>query len=260
MKNPEHEETSMSDELEAPDTFDATEAAEHTLHHGRDVLVALVRHGQSQWNSEGRYQGQLGPGLTELGHEQAQGVAGFLTEQFGAFHRAYASDLPRVQETLRPWSELTGVTPQIDVRWREIDAGRWSGRMPPDVKADYPEEVAAFERGEDIPRGGGETFAQLRVRAWQAMTDVACADFGDLSTQEPARVVVFTHGGCIHMAAAETLGLPPMAHRWLKGPANCSVSVFNHQVSHDRVLLSTSLLDYNVSRPASVAVNSHRHP
>lgn len=248
----------MSDELEAPDTFADTEPAEHALHHGRDVLVVLVRHGQSQWNAEGRYQGQLGPGLTDLGHQQARRVAEVLSQQFGEFHRAFASDLPRVQETLRPWSERTGTKPEVDQRWREIDAGRWSGQMPPDVKAQYPDEVAAFERGEDIPRGGGETFAQLRHRTWQAMADVAASEFDGVSPAQPARAVVFTHGGCIHMAAAHTLGLPPMGHRWLKGPANCSVTVFRHQVAEDGTLLATTLLDYNVSPPVGFSSNGHR--
>lgn len=249
----------MSDELEAPDTFETAETTDHTLHRGRQVLVVLVRHGQSLWNAEGRYQGQLGPGLTSLGHEQARHVGEVLSEQFGVFHRAYASDLPRVQETLQPWSDLTGIRPEIDIRWREIDAGRWSGRMPSDVKAECPDEVAAFERGEDVPRGGGETFAQLRTRTWQAMTDVARSDFGDVAPDQPARVVVFTHGGCIRMAAAQTLGLPPMGHRWLKGPANCSVSVFQHRVDTDKTLMDTDLIDYNVSPPISFASNGHRH-
>jgi probable phosphoglycerate mutase len=244
----------MSDELEAPEGFGSAETADHTLHHARDVHVVLVRHGQSQWNAEGRYQGQQGPGLTELGHQQARRVAAVLSEQFGPFHRAFASDLPRVQETLQPWCELSSIQPEIDIRWREIDAGRWSGRMPDDIKAAEPDEVAAFERGEDIPRGGGETFGQLRRRTWQAMTDIAQSDFEGLPPDQPARVVVFTHGGCIHMAAAQTLGLPAMGHRWLRGPANCSVSVFRHSVSqdrngHGRALLSTTLLDYNVVPP-----------
>lgn len=238
----------MSDELEAPDTFEATETPDHALHHGRDVLVVLVRHGQSLWNAEGRYQGQLGPGLTERGHKQARHVAQVLCDEFGTFHRAYASDLPRVQETLQPWSDRTGVRPEIDTRWREIDAGRWSGRMPADVKAECPDEVAAFERGEDVPRGGGETFAQLRTRTWQAMTDVTRSGFGDLPPGRPAQVVVFTHGGCIRMAAAQTLALPPMGHRWLKGPANCSVSIFRHRVDADKTVVDTNLIDYNVTR------------
>lgn len=240
----------MPDELSSPDDGlqPATEELDHPgVRRLRDVVVVLVRHGQSQWNAEGRYQGQLGPGLTELGHEQARRAAEFLGSSFPSFHRALASDLPRVQETLHPWSEATGVTPVIDTRWREIDAGVWSGRFPDEVKAAYPDEVAAFDRGEDIARGGGETFAQLRARSWEAMTAVATQPFDDLPAGEDAHVVVFTHGGCINMAAAESLGLPPMGHRWLKGPENCSVSVFRHAVDQAGRIQSSTLIDYNVN-------------
>jgi broad specificity phosphatase PhoE len=238
----------MPDELSSPDDNlePATEATEHpTVRRLREVVVVLVRHGQSQWNAEGRYQGQLGPGLTELGHEQARRTADFLTSNFGPFDRVLASDLPRVQETLQPWGEKTGTVPEIDTRWREIDSGAWSGRFPDEVKKLFPDEVAAFDRGEDIPRGGGETFAQLRARVWQAMTDLATRPVDDDASDETT-ALVFTHGGCIHMAAAETLGLPPGGHRWLRSPDNCSVTVFRHTVDHAGRLTSSTLIDYNV--------------
>lgn len=234
----------MPDELGQPTQPGDQETT--TYRPDREVLVVLVRHGESLWNAEGRYQGQLGPGLSDLGHDQAKRAADFLGSTFGNFHRALASDLPRVQETLRPWSEATGVEPEIDQRWREIDAGVWSGRFPDEVRAEFPDELAAFQRGEDIPRGGGETFAQLRSRTWQAMTDAATRPFEDLPAEEAARIVVFTHGGCINMAAADALAVPAMGHRWLKGPANCSVSVFRHTVDSDGRLRTTDLIDYNV--------------
>lgn len=234
----------MPDELGQPTPSGDTGTT--TYRPDREVIVVLVRHGESLWNAEGRYQGQLGPGLSDLGHDQAKRAADFLIATFGSFHRALASDLPRVQETLRPWSDATGVVPEIDRRWREIDAGAWSGRFPDEVRAEFPEELAAFQRGEDIPRGGGETFAQLRARAWEAMTDAATRPFDDLPDDEPARVVVFTHGGCINMTAADALEVPAMGHRWLKSPANCSASVFRHTVDSDGRLRASDLIDYNV--------------
>lgn len=206
----------------------------------------LLRHGESLWNAEGRYQGQLGPGLSDLGHDQAKRAADFLITTFGDFHRAIASDLPRVQETLRPWGEATGVIPMIDARWREVDSGNWSGRFPAEVLATDPDDVAAVARGEDIARGGGETVAQHRLRTNAAMVDAATAPFDGLDGTEPARVIVFTHGGSIALAATEALGLPPMGQRWLKPPLNCSVTVFRHLVAADGTLQSTDLVDYNV--------------
>lgn len=234
------------DELSTPDV-----AGVHAeVRHRREVEIVLVRHGESQWNAAGRYQGQAGPGLTELGHQQAEAAADFLERSFPAFDRAIASDLPRVQETLQPWRERTGVTPTVDPQWREIDAGAWSGLFPDEVREQFPEQVAAVDRGEDIHRGGGETFAEFRVRTWQAMTATVTQSFDDVPADRPVRMVVFTHGGCITMSAAEALGLPPMGQRWLRGPANCSVSVLRHQIEAGddgvRRIVASELVDFNV--------------
>lgn len=242
----------MSDQSQQPDELGTPDVpgVHPEVRHRREVEIVLVRHGQSQWNAEGRYQGQLGPGLTELGHQQAVAAADFLERSFTGFDRAIASDLPRVQETAQPWRDATGVTPTVDVEWREIDAGAWSGLFPADVRERFADQVAAVDRGEDIHRGGGETFAELRARTWRAMTAAVTQPFDDVPTDREARIVVFTHGGCINMAAAEALGLPPMAHKWLRGPANCSVTVLRHQVEPTeggRRIVTSELVDYNVA-------------
>ena len=216
----------------------------------REVEVALIRHGESIWNAEGRYQGQQGPGLSELGHEQARMAAAYVIDRFGTFDRAVASDLPRVQETRQPWSDKTGTTPTIDQRFREIDSGDWAGRFPDEVKKLYPEELAAMRRREDIPRGGGETFAQLRARVWEAMTHWVTQPVPDSREDgrpisgDRLRIIVFTHGGCIQTSAAEALGLPPMGHTWLRPPTNCSLTLFRHQVDAAGQLIDTELVEY----------------
>lgn len=204
----------------------------------------LVRHGESQWNAEGRHQGQLGSGLTELGKKEAERLAHFLENISGGFCRVYASDLLRVQETLQPWINMNGIIPETNTRWREIDAGYWAGLLRADIEIKYPRDVAALKRGEDISCGG-ELYSQFRTRIRRAMINAAraglhCAGAGG----RPKPILVFTHGGCIQMAAAETLGLPPMAHDWLKRPSNCSASYFNFVFGEDNRLLYTQLRDY----------------
>jgi broad specificity phosphatase PhoE len=208
------------------------------------VELVLLRHGQSLWNAEDRYQGQQGTGLSPLGHHQAKLAAEYLADT--PFDAVVASDLERVTETLRPYLDNVrrsvrhgarffgrdelGV--RIDPRWREIDVGTWGGRTFADVLAEEPDVVAAFARGEDVARGGGETFAQLRTRVWEAVQDIAASG--------ARRVLVGTHGGPIRVAAASALRLPPGGQVLLDPPVNCSLTTI--RVTEG----ASSLTSYNV--------------
>jgi glucosyl-3-phosphoglycerate phosphatase len=174
--------------------------------------LVLLRHGESVWNAEDRYQGQQGTGLSARGRQQAKDAAEYLRSF--EFDGIVASDLQRVTETLQPYVDLFDQpSVRIDKRWREIDVGTWGGRTFEDVYAEEPEVVNAFKRGEDVARGGGETFRQLRARVCEAMQDI---------TGE--RVLVVTHGGPIRVAAAAALGLPAGAEMVLDPPVNCSLT------------------------------------
>ncbi|HET6292672.1 MAG TPA: histidine phosphatase family protein [Kribbella sp.] len=207
----------------------------------RVVEVMMLRHGESSWNAEDRYQGQQGTGLSELGRHQAKQAAEYLRGMFPPFDAVVASDLQRVTETLQPYAEGGCPTVRVDRRWREIDVGTWSGRTFADILAEEPDVVAAFARGEDVARGGGETFAQLRDRVWHA---VRAATSG-------TRVLVVTHGGPIRTAAAEALGLPPGGQLSLDPPVNCSLTVLRLVV--DGAITATSLTAYNVPTSAGTA-------
>ena len=178
--------------------------------------LVLVRHGESLWNAQGRLQGQGGSGLSELGHQQADLVAAYLCERFGDAAAVVTSDLQRVTETARPWLARTGLEVTVDQRWREIDVGTWSGLTWAQVQEQDPETFHAWREGQDVRRGGGETFAEFRTRTAEAMAGLADLD---------GTVVVFTHGGSVRFSVAAALELPPMGERAL-GPAhNCSVTL-----------------------------------
>jgi broad specificity phosphatase PhoE len=197
------------------------------------VELVLLRHGESLWNAEDRYQGQQGTGLSPQGHHQAKLAAEYLSST--TFDAVVASDLQRVTETLQPFGELSV---RIDPRWREIDVGTWGGRTFTEVLAEEPDVVVAFARGEDIARGGGETFAQLRQRVWEAVQDIAATG--------ARRVLVGTHGGPIRVAAAAALRLPPGGEVLLGPPVNCSITTIR--------VNPTSLTAYNT--PTSTATDS----
>ncbi|TWD72399.1 phosphoglycerate mutase [Kribbella amoyensis] len=203
----------------------------------RTVELVLLRHGESLWNAEDRYQGQQGTGLSPLGQHQAKLAAEYLRGM--TFDAVVASDLQRVTETLKPYVDGGCPAVTVDPRWREIDVGTWGGRTFTEVLAEEPEVVAAFARGEDVARGGGETVAQLRSRIWTAI--------GDLAATGARQVLVGTHGGPIRVAAAAALRLPPGGHVLLDPPVNCSITTLRV----DPELTTSSLSTYNV--PTSTA-------
>ena len=195
------------------------------------ATVVLVRHGESVWNAEHRLQGQGGTGLSELGHRQAVATAAYLQARYPEVAAAIRSDQQRVEETAQPWADGSQVSLQIDTRWREIDVGSWSGLTWHEVAETDPETLAAWRAGQDVRRGGGETFAELRARTWEALDELRSVD---------GTVVVFTHGGCIRLSVAAAIGLPVMGEHALGPVANCSITVLQLDGS------ATRLASYNV--------------
>jgi broad specificity phosphatase PhoE len=134
----------------------------------------FVRHGESVWNAEGRWQGQADPPLTERGRRQAERAA----ERLAGLGIAVlvASDLGRARETAQILGAHLGLAPRFDPALRELDVGRWSGHPLAEVARRWPEELARFRAGDLALRaGGGESRLALRERALAALVRVAAA-------------------------------------------------------------------------------------
>lgn len=211
----------------------------------RRVQILLVRHGESLWNAEGRVQGQHGTGLSPQGTQQAADVAEHLAQLVPSPTVIVSSDLERVQQTAEPYLSRVRRSADIDQRLREIDTGRWSGRLRSELPEDFHAEVAAIRRGEEVVYGGGESYTDLRTRVATALGDAAHAAVAVAGTDDSATVLTFTHGGPIQVAAAEALGLPTNQHIRLQGPVNCSVTTITVAVPSDGTDLSMRLRSYN---------------
>jgi probable phosphoglycerate mutase len=216
----------------------------------RAVRVVLVRHGESQGNAAARFEGQTGPGLTARGHAQARAIAAGL-DRHGRPDLVVASDLLRVSETAAPYLARTGLPARIDARWREAAVGTWSGRSFVEIAAEYPDVVRALRRGEDVRRGGGETFAEVRGRVAAALDD-ALAAFTGTPGGSRHTVIVFTHGGPVRVATAEALGLPAGGHLGLDPPTNCAETVLEFVLGGDGSR-SARLVAYNTPAPEEAA-------
>lgn len=199
------------------------------------VRLVLVRHGESEWNAAGIMQGHGGSGLNDRGRWQADTTAAYLHRVLPEVALIARSDLQRVEETAAPAERLLGADVVVDKRLREIDVGTWTGKTRDEVLVEDPEAAAAWERGEDWPRGGAETFADLRARVWEAIEDL----LGRLPGGGTA--VVFTHGGCVRVAAAAALGLPGGGERSVEPVANCSLSALHAHRSGLRLAVYNSV-------------------
>jgi glucosyl-3-phosphoglycerate phosphatase len=132
----------------------------------------FVRHGESLWNAEGRWQGQADPPLTERGRRQAEGAAARLAGL--GIARIAASDLGRARETAQILGARLGLEPGFDASLRELDVGCWSGHPPAEVARRWPEELARFRAGDLALRaGGGESRLALRERVLAALARLA---------------------------------------------------------------------------------------
>ena len=160
------------------------------------MSVYLARHGQTAYNLERRFQGQMPVGLDDTGRAQAVDLA----ERASAhdFAALWCSPLLRARETADIVAERIGLEPREDPRLMETDAGDWTDRLFTDVVAEDPDGFAGFINGDpSFAFPGGESFAQQGVRIAAALADV---EQGEL----PALVVC--HGVVIRIALFQRAG------------------------------------------------------
>jgi broad specificity phosphatase PhoE len=160
----------------------------------------LIRHGQTDWNLEGRYQGQADPPLNATGRAQARGLLETLSG--GPFAAVYSSDLRRARDTAEVVARHVGLLVRVDPRLREVGLGRWEGMLFSDIKVEYAE---AWQARQSDPLGarppGGEALVEVAARAWAAADDMVAAHPG-------AEVIVVAHGLTLAAIRVRALGLP----------------------------------------------------
>ncbi len=128
-------------------------------------MVYLIRHGQTEWNLERRFQGQLDVPLSAAGRVQAQVVANWLYSQPLNFAALYTSDLMRAYQTALPIGERLGLVPQRVEALREINAGEWQGLLTTEIEDRYPGQLARWHReANEFRLPGGETIPEVRAR------------------------------------------------------------------------------------------------
>lgn len=160
--------------------------------------IHLIRHGETDWNAEGRVQGQSESVLTDLGKEQAQQLAAQLRGIH--FDQIFSSSSQRARQTAAiVFAHYSAEILHRD-ELREIYLGPWEGLLYKQVAALYPSEHVAFR---EIPHlfnvPGAETFAELQARGVAAVRDIARRHSGQ-------EVAVVSHGAWIRTVLADVQG------------------------------------------------------
>ena len=174
--------------------------------------LLVVRHGQSTWNADGRWQGTEDPPLSTLGVRQARHAA----QHLGGFDAVVASDLERAFVTATILADELGIGPvQTDPDLRERCAGEYQGLTRPEIEHRFPGYLA-----EGLSPPGWEEDHHVLERAAGALARVA------LGVGPGGTALVVTHGGVIHtleraLDVHRGQRLPNLGGRWFTvGPGH----------------------------------------
>jgi probable phosphoglycerate mutase len=185
--------------------------------------VLLVRHGRTAYNAQDRFQGQTDIPLDEVGLSEAKRAAEALALLVdGDRVRIVSSDLQRAQQTAETIADRLGAAVSLDTRLREIFAGTWEGLLRDDIIADWPDDFAAWRRGDPNVRiGGGESRAQAGARAAEAITQLE-------QELDGGTLICVSHGGALRAAILLLIGTPNWPWHALSGLSNAHWAELRH--------------------------------
>jgi bisphosphoglycerate-dependent phosphoglycerate mutase family 1 len=177
------------------------------------VRILIVRHGESEWNRQHRWQGWEDIALTATGEAQARARGTDLLAGGPRFAAIYTSDLERAARTADLIAQTLDRPPAIrDVGLRERFGGEWQGSTSAEIDARWPGQRAAWRRGELAAPPGGEIDSTVLERVHAALERIAAARPG-------GPVLVVTHHGVLRLLStragvAVTELIPNLGGRW----------------------------------------------
>jgi len=161
--------------------------------------LILVRHGETDWNLEGRYQGQADLPLNERGREQAKLLAERLRSE--RIEAIYASDLSRAYETAKIIAKALGQEVKALESLREVDTGVWTGLTFQKVEIRYQKHLREWRADPlRVKRLEGEFYLELFERTKAAIGEI-------VEAHPDQTVLIVGHGGNIKSIVLDALGV-----------------------------------------------------
>ncbi len=180
------------------------------------TMLILVRHGETEWNVAGRYQGQADPPLNARGRAQVKEIAAQLARI--RIDSIYTSDLQRALETAGIIGKRLKLPVQVDQGLREVNQGEWEGLLVTDVQMRYPREWAALKSDPLNARApGGESVSEVASRVHAAADKIA--------RKHPAEtVLIVSHGLALATLLCRVRSVPLEEAR-KQIPENCKPEI-----------------------------------
>ena len=192
------------------------------------VRIILVRHGETTWNTEGRYQGQEDTPLSPRGLAQGRAAAEALKDT--PIDAAVSSPLSRALTTCRFIADLHGFSVETDARLTEISHGTWEGRYADDIEANYPEGFHLWHTQPDLVQmPEGENLEDVRSRARAALEEIA-------TRHEGKTVLIAAHDAVNKVLLCDVLGLA-LKSFWQMKQDNACINVLEKENGRWRLVL-----------------------
>lgn len=183
-------------------------------------MIYLIRHGETYWNNEMRFQGHSDIALNEIGLKQAQLLGAYLSKN--DVKAVYSSDLIRAQATAEAVACCHGLEVATDSRLREIFFGDWEGMTYNQIKEKWSTEIETFfHTPNKISTPNGESFNDVLCRAKAAFEDLVAKH-----KDEP--IVIVAHGGTIRTLLCDIIGLD-LNNMWRLKQDNTAVNLINYR-------------------------------
>ena len=191
--------------------------------------LLLVRHGETNWNRDGRFQGQIDIPLNDNGHRQAAQAGEFLKDV--RIDAAVSSSMKRPAETAAGiLKHHPGVALQATEHLWEISHGEWEGMLETEIESGYPGMLGEWQsKPETVQMPGGENLNDVWARAKQGWGEVVAAYS---NTTEPVTVMVVAHDAINKAILCQVFGLGPEKF-WQFKQGNGAVSVIDYHGGPD---------------------------
>ena len=165
----------------------------------KETEIILIRHGETEWNSQKRMQGHSNSDLSSVGQAQIQALGQWLKNV--PFDLIYSSDSLRAKQTAEAITQFSGHELQFDQRLREKNLGVFEGLTSEEARERHPEVFRLFKTaGSKYVIDEGESTQQLQDRALEIVNEIRIK-------HPEERVLLVTHGGFIRVVMKHSLGL-----------------------------------------------------
>jgi alpha-ribazole phosphatase len=181
--------------------------------------VVFIRHGQTEWNVNGRYQGQSDVPLSPAGEEQARLLAAHFP--VGHIDAVYASDLKRAMFTAQAVADKFGLPVRQEPAFRELCFGDWEGLTYEEITSQWADAMANFMNHPDIMEiPNGETFPEVQARAMKRLNEI-------IALHEGQTIAVTAHGAVLRTILTAALHMP-LQYLWSIRQFNTAINIVRY--------------------------------